>query len=903
MVSLLLISYGPSLYTLKGVRRTISAIAPNYVMGQYSPFALVFNFSQAYGWIANELPFKDKDITGQDKEYIDGFYSASDLFGLGYGQKFFELAIMGSYHFDGWDKNNPSDDRFYPDNLHSHGWGDLYLAGKLIFPVHFESVSFSLGVAGLYFTPKISNIQIAHTRDTSQDKFISDSRGWYQKGGVFRTFTYGDQGYAIRGLFTFLPNNKYLQINLNYGYSSNNLSDGKDDQIFYGASIMATLPGFQPFFEVSLEDFYKDREWGSPFYITGGANLDAGGFIIAVGAEKVFWFDGSAINQTRDLDNIKNYTHILVDTTGRKQEMTRPNSWFNRFWNPNFALWLGLSYTFVPPVEKKPEKEKPQPTYIAGVVFDKASGKTLGNVNVLLKETNVSVVTGDDGAYKFENVNPGSYTLIFTAQNYTTTTRVVDVRPGQPAIVNVELIPAKAVYITGVVYDGETNRPLGGAKVLVKETGAEAITQDDGSYKIENVISGSYTLIFTAPGYQSFSASVAVEDKPVVKDAYLAKGEEVQKAEVKTGSILGIVTDKEKGTPISGVSVVLKETGQTLTTDRSGSFRFDNLKAGAYTLSFDAEGYLDYSEIVNLAEGQTFTMRVALTPVPQKKGANLLGKVSDAESGKGIAGAVVSVEGVTSATTDNDGIYKIENVPPGTYTVKVSAIDYQTYTEVIRLNEGDNVKNFSLQTSVVKGSLIITVVDKNSKKPLSATVIFEGQNFGPYETDPSSGSVTIKDIPAGSYNVKVKAKDAAYAEQLKVVVVEKGTKEVTFELVKKGVEVTFRNIYFDLNKATLKPESEPALREICTFLKENPDILVEIQGHTDTRGSDAYNLRLSQARAESVVEWLINNGCADADRLVPKGYGESAPVVKNAKTEAEHALNRRVVVKVLGIRK
>jgi hypothetical protein len=116
MISILLISYGPSLYTLKGVRRTISAIAPNYVMGQYSSFALVFNFSQAYGWIANELQFRDITGTGQEKEYIDGFYSASDLFGIGYGQRFFELAIMGSYHFDAWDKNNPNIDRLYPDN-------------------------------------------------------------------------------------------------------------------------------------------------------------------------------------------------------------------------------------------------------------------------------------------------------------------------------------------------------------------------------------------------------------------------------------------------------------------------------------------------------------------------------------------------------------------------------------------------------------------------------------------------------------------------------------------------------------------------------------------------------------------------------------------------------------------
>ncbi len=909
MITLLLISYGPSYYTLKGVRRTISALGPNYVNGQYSSFGLVFNFSQINGWLNNGNSIRDIATDGQYKDYTDGFYLASDLFGFGYGTKFFELAIMGSYHLDIWDKNNPDGTRQYPDNIHSHGPGDMSLAGKLVYPIHFQNISFSFGIATIYTFPNISNIQIADKRNPAEDKFISDTRGWFQRGGVFRTFSQYDQGYEIRGLFSFLPSNKYVQMHFNYGINTKNLSDDKDDIMFYGGSVIFTLPGFQPFFEVALEDFYKGRDvYGdSPFYMTGGFNLDAQGFVISIGIEKVFWFDGKTINTERSNYPPMFDKYIAVDSaTGRTNELTKPSFWFPTYWDPTYSLWLGLSYTFVPPIEKKPKKkEKILPTYIAGVVFDKSSGKTLGNVTVFIKEKNISVITGDDGAYKFENIEPGSYTLIFQAKGYAPSTQVVDVKPGQPAIKNVELVPAKAVYITGVVYDKETNRPIGNARVLVKELNVEVRTDDDGSYKIENIVPGAYTLIFTAPGYQSYSASIAVEDKPVVKDGYLTKAEEVevQKVEVKLGSIAGIVYDKTTNAPISGVQITLKEKGKVLTTDQSGAFRFDSLPEGTYTVSFTAEGYLPYSEIVTISGGQPYTMKVMLAPVPKKKTASLTGKVSDAESGKGIAGAVVKLEGVSSVQTDPNGIYKMENIPVGAYTITVSAPDYKSYTEVIKLTEGANVKNFALRPSVIKGGLVVNVIDKDSKKPLAATVIFEGANIGPYETDPNTGSVTIKDIPTGTYTIKVRGKDPKYIEQVRTIVISKGMKDITFELVKKGTKITFRNIYFDFNKATLRPDAEPALRQICKFLKENPKAIIEVQGHTDERGKASYNLRLSQARAESVVEWLINNGCATPDRLIAKGYGESMPVVKNAKTEAEHALNRRVVIKVIGVKK
>ena len=84
------------------------------------------------------------------------------------------------------------------------------------------------------------------------------------------------------------------------------------------------------------------------------------------------------------------------------------------------------------------------------------------------------------------------------------------------------------------------------------------------------------------------------------------------------------------------------------------------------------------------------------------------------------------------------------------------------------------------------------------------------------------------------------------------------------------------NIFYDFDKATLRPESSLALDSLVELLNQNPHITIELSAHTDYKGSDQYNERLSQQRAESVVRYLIQHGIA-ADRLTPKGYGEGMP--------------------------
>ncbi|MBQ8711886.1 MAG: OmpA family protein [Prevotella sp.] len=97
-----------------------------------------------------------------------------------------------------------------------------------------------------------------------------------------------------------------------------------------------------------------------------------------------------------------------------------------------------------------------------------------------------------------------------------------------------------------------------------------------------------------------------------------------------------------------------------------------------------------------------------------------------------------------------------------------------------------------------------------------------------------------------------------------------------FPLANISAPVLIENIFYDFDKATLRPESQTALDQLVKLLNENPNVTIELSAHTDYKGSDQYNERLSQRRAESVVNYLIAHGIA-ADRLTPKGYGESKP--------------------------
>lgn len=109
--------------------------------------------------------------------------------------------------------------------------------------------------------------------------------------------------------------------------------------------------------------------------------------------------------------------------------------------------------------------------------------------------------------------------------------------------------------------------------------------------------------------------------------------------------------------------------------------------------------------------------------------------------------------------------------------------------------------------------------------------------------------------------------------------------------------ITLEGVNFELNSADLTVDSRPALDRVASDLKKYPRLKIELQGHTDSSGSDAYNLKLSQRRADAVTGYLVNAGVPQA-QVTSRGYGETQPIADN-KSPDGRAQNRRVVMKVL----
>lgn len=134
------------------------------------------------------------------------------------------------------------------------------------------------------------------------------------------------------------------------------------------------------------------------------------------------------------------------------------------------------------------------------------------------------------------------------------------------------------------------------------------------------------------------------------------------------------------------------------------------------------------------------------------------------------------------------------------------------------------------------------------------------------------------------------------AREAEIKKLQKQLSELNVQPVDSDALVTLGDVLFDLNKAELKPAVLGSIRQLADFLREHPTRKVLIEGFTDNTGSDAYNLQLSERRAQAVKRALVKQGI-DSSRITSMGFGKAHPVADNA-TPASRSMNRRVEVTI-----
>ncbi len=206
--------------------------------------------------------------------------------------------------------------------------------------------------------------------------------------------------------------------------------------------------------------------------------------------------------------------------------------------------------------------------------------------------------------------------------------------------------------------------------------------------------------------------------------------------------------------------------------------------------------------------------------------------------------------------------------------------------------------------------------DPNSKVlmrvPLADADISITEDGKPFETTASNqyGIMSIKLNPAKEYDFFVShegffnnelafsTKDLPIDSSVRV---QKFEERILLNKIFFDKEIALENIYYDLDESYIRDDAKPTLDELSELLQLNPELKIQLSSHTDCQATDEYNDRLSQARAESAVAYLIEKGIPE-ERLVAKGYGESLLAVNcecEECTEEQHQANRRTTFKVL----
>lgn len=213
----------------------------------------------------------------------------------------------------------------------------------------------------------------------------------------------------------------------------------------------------------------------------------------------------------------------------------------------------------------------------------------------------------------------------------------------------------------------------------------------------------------------------------------------------------------------------------------------------------------------------------------------------------------------------------------------------------------DTIEVKSARLTLLKGN----ITDEKTGKPVEASIDLvdneKNELLAVFRSNSSTGKYLVT-LPSGrNYGLAVKAPGYLFHSENfqlpELTEFQEFVLDISLQKLEVGSIVVLRNIFFDSDKSNFKKESEPELERLVKLLHDNPAAKIEISSHTDNQGSTEYNQKLSDQRSLSVVAYLKEKGIPD-NRLVAKGYGETAPVSRND-TEAGRQSNRRTEFKIL----
>ncbi len=295
---------------------------------------------------------------------------------------------------------------------------------------------------------------------------------------------------------------------------------------------------------------------------------------------------------------------------------------------------------------------------------------------------------------------------------------------------------------------------------------------------------------------------------------------------------------------------------------------------------------------------------------------NLSVTVKDELTGQPLTSANVTIQaanGTTyNATTDATGLAKFTKLPDASYTISGTLHDIATTQGNATVNSSNRNATATLIHNDPRFTVVGKAINLSTNKPESdVSVSLKNNNKGSIKMGTSqSGSGAFSFQIDSNSDYELVGKKASYISNIEKISTKGLTRsqtlyvelEIGVQAVVAGKALLLQKIYYDLDKTNISQDASTDLNKLVIFLQDNPTFTVEIASHTDSRGSDEYNLKLSQGRAQAVVDYLVLKGINKAN-LIAQGYGETRLINTCANgvvcTEDEHQLNRRTEFTVI----
>jgi outer membrane protein OmpA-like peptidoglycan-associated protein len=290
-------------------------------------------------------------------------------------------------------------------------------------------------------------------------------------------------------------------------------------------------------------------------------------------------------------------------------------------------------------------------------------------------------------------------------------------------------------------------------------------------------------------------------------------------------------------------------------------------------------------------------LEVAKAPPPLR----VQGVVTDAETKKPVAGAVIAVAGVKPSATSDKGEYQTLELTGEKVKLQVSRDGYKSAERDVTLEAGKPATvDVALEPDVKKAKFQVSAT--SAKKPVKATVLLKGPaGETRLELAENATGPVESELPAGQYNVTASG-DGVLSQTRDVEVTPGAVLRLAFDLqpapkkslvVFKGDKLeVLQQVHFATGKAQILADSFNLLQQVVDAVVKNNVKRIKIEGHTDNRGDKATNQALSEARARAVADYLVAQGI-DAQRVESVGYGDAKPIAPNL-TARGRELNRRV---------